>query len=80
MICIFDHGGGQRFEYKLKYPCDTFITQYASPEIDDTQLMVNWQSFSEWRCDRVTSLLPTLAAYTFVTDNSEQITYQLPYL
>jgi len=26
------------------------------------------------------SLKPTMAAYTFITDNSEQITHQLPYL
>jgi len=32
---IFDHDGGQYFCYKLKYPCDACITQYAWPEIDD---------------------------------------------
>jgi len=37
MICIFDHGGGQLFNYKLKYPCDAFITQSAPPAIDDSE-------------------------------------------
>jgi len=41
MICIFDHGGGQQFNYKLKYPFDAFISQSASPVIDDPQLMLS---------------------------------------
>jgi len=55
MLCIFDQGGGQQFNYKLKYPFDDFITRSASPATDDPRMMLSWQIFSEWSRDRVTS-------------------------
>jgi len=41
MICIFEQGGGQEFDYKLKYLFDDFITRSASPAINDPQMMLS---------------------------------------
>jgi len=54
MICIFDHWGGQWFNYMLKYPCNAFITPSASPAIDEPSLKLGWRILSKWRCDHVT--------------------------
>jgi hypothetical protein len=53
MICIFDQGGGQLVNCKLKYPFNAFITRSASPAINDLQLMLSSQILSEWRRDCV---------------------------
>jgi len=41
MIRIFEQGGGQWFNYKLKYPFDDIITQSASPAIDDPRMLLS---------------------------------------
>jgi hypothetical protein len=42
--------------------------------------MLSWRISSDWRRDRVISLLCILGGNTLVMDSSEQITYHLPYL
>jgi len=53
--------------------------QYAWPEIDYAQLTQGWESFSNGAVTVSISLLRIMGANTLFMDNSEHITYQLPY-
>jgi len=68
--------------YKLWYPRDAMITQYARPNIVDAPLMLIFmmglQSFHNGEVIVLHPLLHTKAANRSVMRNSEQINFQLP--